>query len=132
MECRMMIVNDEEQALRHINSLQQEGFPLTQMFILASDEHMVDELVEITGTQHATLADEGMTSALTKLIRSQGQRLLDEMEALGLTQHEAEQYEQALEFGGILIVAKPRPESQAYIAAQMVPSDYRYPPLSYN
>jgi hypothetical protein len=132
MECKMMIVNDEEQALRHINSLQHEGFPLSQMYILASDEHLVDELVEITGTQHATLADEGMTSALTKLICSQGQRLLDEMEALGMTQHEAEQYEQALEFGGILIVAKRRPESQAYIAAQMVPIDYRYPPLNYN
>jgi hypothetical protein len=129
MECRMMIVNDEEQALRHINSLQQEGFPLSQMYILAADEQMVNDLVEITGTQQATLADEGMSSALTKLIRSQGQRLLYEMEALGMTQHEAEQYEQALEFGGILIVAKPRPESQAYIAAQMEPADYRYPPL---
>jgi hypothetical protein len=132
MECRMMIVNDEEQALRHINSLQQEGFPLSQMYILAADEQMVNDLVEITGTQQATLADEGMSSALTKLIRSQGQRLLYEMEALGMTQHEAEQYEQALEFGGILIVAKPRPESQAYIAAQMEPADYRYPPLGYN
>jgi hypothetical protein len=128
----MMIVNDEEQALRHINSLQQEGFPLSQMYILAADEQMVNDLVEITGTQQATLADEGMSSALTKLIRSQGQRLLYEMEALGMTQHEAEQYEQALEFGGILIVAKPRPESQAYIAAQMEPADYRYPPLGYN
>jgi hypothetical protein len=132
MESRMMIVNDQEQALRHINNLLQEGFPLSQMYILASDEKLVDELVEITGAQHPALADEGMTSALTKLLRSQGQRLLDEMEALGMTQQEAEQYEQALEFGGILIVAKPRPESQAYLAAQMVPADYRYPPLGYN
>ncbi|SEB66875.1 general stress protein [Paenibacillus sp. GP183] len=132
MESRMMLVNDQEQALRHIYSLQHEGFPLSQMYILASDEQLVDELVEITGAQHPALADEGMTSALTKLLRSQGQRLLDEMEALGMTQHEAEQYEQALEFGGILIVAKPRPESQVYLAAQMAPSDYRNPPLGYN
>jgi hypothetical protein len=67
-----------------------------------------------------------------ELLRTQGERLLAEMEALGLHEHEAEEYEQALEFGGYLIVAKPRQESQAYIAAQMILSDYRQPQLDYN
>jgi hypothetical protein len=131
MECRV-IVNNEEQALRHIHSLKQEGYPLYQIYILGTEEQLVDDLIEISGAQHATVADEGMTAALKKLMRTQGERLLAEMEALGLHQQEAEQYEQALAFGGYLIVAKPRQESQAYIAAQMIPSDYRQPQLEYN
>jgi hypothetical protein len=131
MDCRVMIVNDEEQALRQISSLGREDYPLTQMYILASNEQLVDKLVKISGTQHATIADEGLPSALSKLLRTQGQRLLAEMEALGLSEQEAVQYEQALEFGGYLIVAKPRQESEAFMAAQMASSDYRYPPLGY-
>jgi hypothetical protein len=48
MECRV-IVNDEEQALRHIHSLQQEGYPLHQIYILGTDEQLVDDLIEISG-----------------------------------------------------------------------------------
>jgi uncharacterized membrane protein len=114
MENRVMIVNNEEQALKQVQALHQEAYPLHQIYILSSDKEKSDELSIQSGTGHIFTGNEGLSSALKNLLYAQEERLLAEMEALGMTEQEALQYEQALEFGGFLIVAKPKQELYSY------------------
>ncbi|MBP1988980.1 general stress protein [Paenibacillus eucommiae] len=133
MDYKVDIVNDEEQALRHILTLQKESYPLSQIYVLTMDAQKAEELAEISGTQRAAAADEGLSDSLANLYLSQGERLLEEMEAIGLSEYEAQQYEQALEFGGYMIVAKLKLESAPYMSAEQVhPNEIWNPQSGYN
>lgn len=115
METRVMIVNNKEQALRQVQALHQVDYPLHRIYILSADQEDCRELTAISGTGEILTGTEGLSYELNKLLRSSGDRLMAEMEALGLTEQEARQYEQALEFGGYLIVAKPKQELPSYL-----------------
>jgi hypothetical protein len=133
MEMRVIIVNNEEQVLRHVQTLQQADYALHQIYILSFDKEMSRELTEISGTGEILISSEGLTSTLTNLLRFQGERLIAEMEALGLTEQEARQYEHALEFGGYLIAAKPKQELPSYLPDQeWVSYDDRVPSFQSN
>ncbi|MNH94792.1 General stress protein 17M [compost metagenome] len=108
LELKVSLVADEVQAIREIEALRMEGYTLDEIYVLAYDPKKTNELTHVTDANQVTLSDEGVTTALANLFRSKEGRLRSRMEALGLPKEEAKRYEEALDEGGFLIIARPK------------------------
>ncbi|MNH94791.1 Heat induced stress protein YflT [compost metagenome] len=107
MEVQVKIVSDEDQAYVHIHSFQQEGFTMHQIHVLANQDNTSTNREEIMVTYQVSPQEQVTVPVFNNLYQAQGEPLLLQMESLGLTRSEALQYEQALQYGGYLIIAMP-------------------------
>lgn len=114
MEIKVRIVVDEDQAFLHIHSFQQEGYAMHQIHVLACDHEIHNGPDEVMITYQLSDKEQVTVPGFANLYRAKGQTLRKQMENFGLTEHEALQYEQALQYGGYLILAKSDPSPDYY------------------
>lgn len=108
LELKVALVVDEVQAIRQIDTFRLEGYALDEIYVLTYDQRMTSEITDMTDANRVSLSEEGVSSAIANLFRSKEGRLRARMEALGLSKMEAKRYEEDLDEGGYLIIARPK------------------------
>lgn len=104
MRTEMKLVLNEEQALRAIRSFREEGRSLNEIYVLAHDGERTADLSRLTDTNTIGIMEEGMATAFANLFRSRGDQIRAKMVSLGLSEQEADKYEQELEKGKIIVL----------------------------
>lgn len=95
-----------EEAVQAVNNLQGRGVAEDEVFVLAHDDEVTDEIADHSNAEKISMNETGMGTAIKNLFQSQGDKLRSKMEEIGLTSSEAEAYERRMDEGKILLICK--------------------------
>ncbi|MEW4283507.1 general stress protein [Priestia koreensis] len=99
------VVENGVQAKEIVETLVRNGFTMDEIYLLAHDKNRSEDLADAIDTNNIGLKEQGVGSAIANVFRSRGDELRSKMTSLGLSQPEAERYEEELDRGKVLVIA---------------------------
>ncbi|MGE7215319.1 general stress protein [Priestia koreensis] len=99
------VVENGVQAKEIVETLIRNGFTTDEIYLLAHDKNRSKDLADAIDTNNIGLKEQGVGSALANVFRSRGDELRSKMTSLGLSQPEAERYEEELDRGKVIVIA---------------------------
>ncbi|HYK71528.1 MAG TPA: general stress protein [Pseudoneobacillus sp.] len=101
---RVFVVENGVQATEKISTLVNEGFSKEQIYLFAHDENRSEHLSEATNTNEVGVEEQGVFGAVGNLFKDRGDELRSKFESLGLSNMEAEKYEEELDRGKVVLI----------------------------
>jgi hypothetical protein len=102
------------QVLNAVRILESNGVENEYMYVLVHEKSRTEQIADQAGINTIGLKEEGLGTALQNLFESEGDKLRNKMEEMGLSQAEVDVYEKKLDLGKILLFVKGH-ESVAHI-----------------
>ncbi|MEY2194148.1 general stress protein [Neobacillus sp. BF23-41] len=102
---QVKIVENDVEAKKSVVQFLNQGFTKEEVYILAHDKDRSMDLTDVTDTNGMEEYDQGVFESLANVFRSRGDELRSNMESLGLSYFEAQQFEGELDMGRLVIVA---------------------------
>ena len=102
---QVKIVENDLEVKKSVVHFLNQGFRKEDVYIFAHDKDRSMDLTDATDTNGIEVTDQGVFEALANLFRSRGDELRSDMESLGLSYFEAQQFEGELDLGRVVIVA---------------------------
>ncbi|ARK20612.1 general stress protein [Sporosarcina sp. P26b] len=94
------------QAKKKIEELVAQGYTHEEIFIFAHSEDREDKISDALDSEQVGMAEMGFLNAMKNMFTSRGDTLRAQMQAIGLSEAEAEEGESELDKGRLLLVAK--------------------------
>jgi hypothetical protein len=88
-----------------VSELQNQGYPKEDVYIFAHEKGRSKDLTDATETGSVGTEEQGILDSLENVFRKRGDELRSKMRSLGLTTTEAEQYEEVLDKGQLVVIA---------------------------
>ncbi|MDQ0271789.1 general stress protein [Cytobacillus purgationiresistens] len=101
---KIEVVENGVQAISTINSLENQGFAKNDIYLFAHDKDRSENLTDATDTNDVGVKEQGIFDSIGNVFKSRGDELRTKMASLGLTDLEAEKYEEVLDLGKLVIV----------------------------
>ncbi|MCP3763849.1 general stress protein [Domibacillus sp. A3M-37] len=95
-----------EEAIQAANTLYTRGVAEEEVYVLAPDEGVTDEVADRSDAEKIGMDETGLGTAVKNMFRDKGDQLRAKMEEIGLSSAEAVAYEQRLDDGKILLISK--------------------------
>ncbi|MGE7765430.1 general stress protein [Peribacillus sp. NPDC096540] len=99
------VVENGLQAKEKIDELVTFGYTKDDVYLFAHDKNRSKHLTENTNTEDVSMKEQGFLDTVGNLFKSRGDELRNRMSNLGLSDMEAERYEEVLDEGKVVIVA---------------------------
>ena len=99
------VVENGLQAKEKIDELTTSGYTKDDVYLFAHDKTRSKHLTENTNTEDVGMKEQGFLDTVGNLFKSRGDELRNRMSNLGLSDMEAERYEEVLDAGKVVIVA---------------------------
>lgn len=100
------VVENGTHAVEVVNELKSTGYGFDDIFVLAHQKDRTDKIADTAGTQEIGIKEEGLFDSLANVFRSRGDELRSKMTSLGFTKEEADFYEEELDRGKVLVIAR--------------------------
>lgn len=97
-----MTVENALQAKAEIEKLEAQGYTHDEIYVFAHDKRREADIADALDTEQVG----GFLKSLKNMTVSRGDQLRSEMATAGLTTEEAEEYEEELDKGKLVIIAK--------------------------
>jgi len=95
---------NEEQLKTDVNKLQASGVAKEDIYILTHDNDRTDRLVDATESNKIGMKEMDFGSAVGNIFNSRGDELRNKLEEIGFSSAEAENYEEDLDDGKVLLL----------------------------
>lgn len=95
---------NEELLKTDVDKLQAKGVAKDDIYILTHDDQRTGRLADNTDTNTIGMKEIDFSTAVGNMFNSQGDELRNKLEEMGLTEAEAENYEEQLDAGKILLM----------------------------
>ena len=99
------VVENGVQAKEKIDELTAAGFTKDDVYLFAHDKTRSEHLTENTDTESVGMKEQGFLDTVGNMFKSRGDELRNRMSNLGLSETEADRYEEVLDEGKVVIVA---------------------------
>jgi Heat induced stress protein YflT len=99
------VVENGVQAKEKVEQLTTSGHTKENIYIFTHDKNRSEHLTDLTDTEGVGLKEQGFFDSVGNLFRSRGNELRTKLTSLGLSQAEAEKYEEELDYGKVVVVA---------------------------
>ncbi|MBS4206845.1 general stress protein [Bacillus sp. FJAT-50079] len=93
------------QALDIVEDLTAQGFTHDDIYIFAHGIERSKDLTDATDTAAVGVGEQGLFNTISNVFQKRGDELRSKFEAVGLSEQEAEKYEEVLDGGQVVIVA---------------------------
>jgi hypothetical protein len=100
------VVENGVQARREIEQLITQGFTKDEIYLLAHDKNRSEDLTRGLDISDIGVSEQGFFDSVANVFRSRGDELRSKLESLGLSNMEAERYEEEMDNGRVVVVAK--------------------------
>ena len=100
-----MTVENALQAKKEIEKLETQGYTLDDIYIFAHDKKRTKDITKALDTEEVGVKEQGFLDSMKNMTSSRGDELRAKLAAVGLSDQEAEQYEEELDKGKLVIVA---------------------------
>jgi len=102
----VFVVQNSVKAKEKIDELTLQGFTKDEIYVIHHEKDSTDELTDKLHVSEVSMKEEGITEKVANIFRKRGDELRSQFESLGLSKVEAERYEEELDKGHVVIVAK--------------------------
>lgn len=103
------VVQNGLQAVETVGELRATGYLTEQIFVLAHNQDQTERIAETANADEIGIKEEGVFDAIANLFRSRGDELRAKIVSLGFTEMEAAYYEEELDHGKVLVIARQLP-----------------------
>ncbi|MDJ0331263.1 general stress protein [Planococcus sp. S3-L1] len=100
-----MTVENALQAKSEIEKLEAQGYTHEDIYIFAHDKKRGKDISKALDTEEVGMKEQGFLDSMKNMTISRGDELRSKMAAAGLSDQEAEQYEEELDKGKLVIIA---------------------------
>ncbi|UVI30038.1 general stress protein [Paenibacillus spongiae] len=100
----VQIVTTAMDALHAVRELNQRGYKQDDIYVLAHDSDQTKSLADATDANQIGMSEEGMFTSMANVFRSRGDEIRSKLTSIGLTETEAERYEEELDRGRVLVI----------------------------
>ncbi|RDW21333.1 general stress protein [Oceanobacillus arenosus] len=100
------VVENGVQAKAKIEQLAALGYTKDDIYLIAHDKKRMDDLSDELHVNEVGIEEEGLFDKIANVFRKRGDELRSQFENLGLTQAEAEKYEEELDNGRVVVIGK--------------------------
>ncbi|MEH7155322.1 general stress protein [Neobacillus drentensis] len=102
---QVKVVENGLQAKQEIEQLLNQGFTKDEVYLLAHRKDRSEDLTEALDIKDIGVNEQGFFDSIANVFRSRGDELRAKMESLGLTDTEAQRYEEELDRGRVMVIA---------------------------
>jgi hypothetical protein len=99
------VVENGVQAKKEIEQLMTQGYTKDEIYLLAHDKNRSENLADNLDLTDVGVAEQGLFDSMANVFRSRGDELRSKLESLGLSQAEAERFEEEMDHGRVVVVA---------------------------
>ncbi|MED4400564.1 general stress protein [Metabacillus fastidiosus] len=99
------VVQNSVQTKEAIDEFLREGFTKGEIYLLAHNKKFSEDLTDKTDTSDIGMGEQGIFHSVANVFRSRGDELRSKMQSLGLSNVDAERYEEELDEGRIVVIA---------------------------
>ena len=99
------VVENGVEAKKEIEQFIMQGFDKDEIYLLAHDKHRSKDLSDSLDINDIGIEEQGVFDSFANVFRSRGDELRSKFESLGLSNAEAERYEEELDHGKCVVVA---------------------------
>jgi hypothetical protein len=99
------IVENGVEARAEIEQFLLQGFTHDEIYILAHDKKRSEDLTDSLDVDEIGFAQQGIFNSIGNVFRSRGDELRSKLVSLGLSDAEAERYEEEMDQGRVVLVA---------------------------
>ena len=100
------IAENAMKAKQEIERLEAQGYDRDNIYLFAHDKDVEKNLAETFDTETAGVGEQGLFGSMKNVVNKRGDELRQEMEAVGISQKEAAEYEEVLDTGKLVILAR--------------------------
>jgi hypothetical protein len=100
-----LTVENAVQAKAEVERLQSQGYDEDNIYIFAHDKRREADITKALDTESVGTKEQGFLNGMKNLTSSRGDELRAKMSAVGLSDQEAEEYEEELDKGKLVIIA---------------------------
>ncbi|MEK5427960.1 general stress protein [Cytobacillus sp. FSL R7-0680] len=105
---KIEVVENGVQAVGIINSLENEGYTKKDIYLFAHDRDRSENLTDATDTNDIGMKEQGVFDSIGNVFKSRGDELRSKMRSVGMTDVEAERYEEVLDQGKLVVVGSTK------------------------
>lgn len=104
MKPSVQIVTTAMDALHAVRELNRRGYKQDDIYVLAHDSEQTKELADATDANQISMTEEGVLNSVANVFRSRGEEIRSKLQSIGITETEAERYEEELDQGRVLVI----------------------------
>lgn len=112
---KIEVVENGLEATNKITEFENEGFSKDNIYIFSHDKNRSKDLTDATETGSVGMEEQGVVDSIGNLLRERGDELRSKMQALGLSEMEAVQYEKLLDEGRVVVIATDNQEEPEHL-----------------
>ncbi|MFE8701911.1 general stress protein [Cytobacillus sp. FJAT-54145] len=105
------VVENVVQASNTVESMRSSGYEQKQIYIFAHDKYLSEQITDGTDTGEVGIKEQGIFESIGNVFRDRGDELRSKMRSLGLSQVEAEQMEEKLDEGKLILIGSNQADS---------------------
>jgi hypothetical protein len=99
------VVENSIKAKEKVDQLSTQGYTKDEIYVITHEKDRTDQLSEHLDVNQVGTDEEGFMDKVANVFRSRGDELRSQFQNLGLTEDEADHYEEELDKGRVVIVA---------------------------
>lgn len=105
---------NDEQVVGAVQELKAQGVHENDIFVITHDEDRTKRVADNADANTVGVGDVGLDTYVKNVFRSKGDELRAQFEELGFTSGEAEQLEEKLDHGKVILVVKDATASSTF------------------
>lgn len=102
---KVLVVENSVQAKEKVEQLAAEGFTKEQVYLFSHNKEFSKDLTDATDTGSVGIKEQGIFEKLGNVFKERGDELRSKLQSLGLSEVEAQQYEEELDNHKVVVVA---------------------------
>lgn len=95
---------DDVELMKEVKSLADKGVSKENLYVMSHDEDRTDRVADNVDASKVGVDEQGLETAVKNVFRKKGDELRAQFEELGFTQAEADNLEEKLDHGTILLI----------------------------
>lgn len=95
---------DDKKLMDEVKSLAEKGVSKDQLYVMSHDRERTDRVADNVDANKVGVDEQGIDTFVKNVFRKKGDELRAKLKELGFTQAEADNYEEKLDRGTILLI----------------------------
>ncbi|MBH0228891.1 general stress protein [Halobacillus yeomjeoni] len=96
--------SNDEKLMEDVKSLKQKGIDNENIYILAHDDDRTERISSNVNANTIGLSEQDLKKVLGNIFSKQGDELRTKLQEMGLSEQEAEEYEEDMDEGKVLLI----------------------------
>lgn len=106
---------NDEKLMQDVTSLKNQGIDNKDIYILSHDDDRTDRIANNVNANTIGLSEQDFKNVISNIFSKQGDELRTKLQEIGFSQEEAEEYEEDMDEGKVLLIVTDSQKAQGIL-----------------